>query len=37
MSIHTVIRGRIVEGPFTAETGTEELAATFTLGDRQSG
>jgi hypothetical protein len=37
VSIHTVIRGRIVEGPFNAETGTKELAATFTLGDRQSG
>jgi single-stranded DNA-binding protein len=37
MSVHTVIRGRIVEGPYSAETGTEELAATFTLGDRQTG
>jgi single-stranded DNA-binding protein len=37
MAVHTVIRGRIVEGPYPAETGTEELAATFTLGDRQTG
>ncbi len=37
MTIHTVMRGRIVEGPFLAETGTEELAVTFTLGDRQTG
>jgi hypothetical protein len=31
------MRGRIVEGPFAAETGTEEFATTFTLGDRESG
>ena len=37
MSIQTVIRGRIVEGPFAAETGTPEAAVTFTLGDRQTG
>jgi hypothetical protein len=37
MPIQTVIRGRIVEGPFAAETGTDELAATFTIGDRQRG
>jgi hypothetical protein len=37
MTILTVIRGRILEGPYSAETGTEEPAATFILGDRQGG
>lgn len=37
MTVQTLIRGRIVEGPYPADTGTDEPAVTFTLGDRQSG
>jgi single-stranded DNA-binding protein len=37
MTIQAVMRGRIVEGPYAAETDTEEFVATFTLGDRQTG